>query len=63
MSVPKICAGLVIAGVLALIAAVLFGPSVPGTYCIYFAMVTLGLAAALFVLFILVELYREYAAM
>jgi hypothetical protein len=61
MSVPRICAALVGVGVLALFAAVLFGPSTPGTYCIYAAMVALGLAAALFVLYVIAALCREYA--
>jgi hypothetical protein len=63
MTTPKICAALFAAGMLALVAAVLFGPSVPGTYCIYAGITSLGLGAGLMLLYVIISLYQEFAAL
>jgi hypothetical protein len=62
MTASKICAGLVGLGVVTLLIAVLLGPGIPGSYCIFAGIAALILAAAIFLLHVMFSLYREYRA-
>ena len=62
MTPQTVSAALLGLGVLALLGAVLLGPNVAGSYCIYAGIAALILAAAIFVLHILLSLYREFRA-
>lgn len=62
MNAPRMSAALLGLGVLGLVLAVLLGPGVPGSYCIYGGIAAIILAGAVFVVHVLVSLFQEYMA-
>jgi len=62
MSAQIISAALLGLGVFGLLVAVLLGPGVAGSYCIYGGIAAIILSAAIFVLYTVANLYREYRA-